>query len=96
MLENLDKLKELSKLLSPDLIRFMELAQNTDTVLMPVKSDKLIFAGQAAEILHVSPAMIYRYVREGLLKPVFTPHSKKRKFWFSEVKALAKKEGEGN
>ena len=94
MLENLKELKELSKILSPDLIRFMELAQNTSTVVMPIKGDKLVFIGEAAETLHVNTAMIARYVKDGLLKPVYTPHSGKRKFWLSEVKALARREGE--
>lgn len=89
---NIQELKELAGILNPDLLRFMELAQNMDTVLMPVKGDKLIFASQAAEVLHVGAGMIYRYVEEGLLRAVYTPHSGKRKFWLSEVKALAKEE----
>lgn len=94
MLNNIEQLSKLAQILTPELLRFMELAQNTETVIMPIKGDKLIFAGQAAETLHVNPNMITRYVNEGLLNPVYTPHSSKRKFWLSEVKALAKRGGD--
>lgn len=72
---NMQELKELAGILNPDLLRFMELAQNMDTVLMPVKGDKLIFASQAAEVLHVGAGMIYRYVEEGLLRAVYEKYN---------------------
>lgn len=87
----IDDIKKLAELVTPELIRFLELSQNADTVLLPVKGDKLIFSGEAAKILRVNSTMISRYVREGLLQPVYTPHGKDRKFWLSEVLALPKK-----
>lgn len=88
---NVEEIKELSAVLTPELLRFMELAQNTEPVLMPVESDVLIYTGQAATVLHTNTTMISRYVKEGLLEPVYTPHCSKRKFWLSEVKKLARR-----
>lgn len=72
----------------------MELAQNVEPVLMPIKGDTLIYLSDAAKVLHTNTTTISRYVKEGLLQPVFTPHCSKRKFWLSEVKGLARREAE--
>ena len=91
---NIEELQELSKLLTPEMLKFLELAQNTEPVLMPIEGDTLIFMSDAAKVLHTNTTMISRYVREGLLRPVYTPHCSKRKFWLSEVKGLARREAE--
>ena len=84
------ELEKLAKILTPEMIRFMELTRDTGAMVMPVKGDTLIFMNDAAKVLHTNSTMISRYVKEGLLRPVYTPHCNKRKFWLSEVKALAK------
>lgn len=86
------ELLELKEALTPELIRFLELTQGIEGVVMPVKADKLIRQGEAAEVLDVSRSTISRYVREGLLQPVYTPHSSQRKFWLSEVKGIVRRE----
>ncbi|MBR1697678.1 MAG: hypothetical protein IJ712_05575 [Anaerovibrio sp.] len=91
MIDNIEELKELSGLMTPELIRFMELSKETGPVI-PIKADKFIFLGEAAEILGTNKTVICRYVREGLLKAWYIPHNPKRKFKLSEVLALAKEE----
>lgn len=91
---DIEELEKLSKLLTPEMLRFMELAQNVEPVIMPIKGDTLIYMSEAAKVLHTNTTMISRYVREGLLRPVFTPHCRKRKFWLSEVKGLVRREAE--
>ena len=55
-----------------------------------IPTDRLIRAGEAAQILGVSKSTIGAFVRAGLLTPLFV-NSDQKKFWLSEVKALPKK-----
>lgn len=89
LVDNIEELKELSGLMTPELIRFMELAKETGPVI-PIKADKYIFLGEAAEILGTNKTVVCRYVRDKLLKAYLLPYSSKRKFKLSEVLALAK------
>ena len=89
---DLQELKILSNLLTPEILEFLKLSQNADTSIMPIKGDKLIQMSEAASVLNVNPSMISRYVKEGLLTAYYTPHSSRRKFWLSEVKGLADKD----
>ena len=57
------------------------------------KTDVLIRAHTAAEILCVSKSAIYGFERQGLLQSYYTPGSNHKKYWLSQVKAIAKKEG---
>ena len=87
-----EKGRELQTLLTdtPEILSFLELMRDMKDgkAIMPVKTDTLILAGQAASILSVDKATIYRYVREGILRPYYTPHSSYMKFWLSDVKAV--------
>lgn len=91
---DVQEIRDLALALTPEVIRFLELSQNADTSVMPIKGDALIESGEAAKVLDVSKTMISRYVREGRLDAYYVPHSSRRKFWLSEVKALATKGGE--
>ena len=86
--------QELKKLLkeTPEIITLLQLLkeQGSDKAVTVIKTDALLLAGQAATVLAVDKARIYGYVKEGLLKPYYTPGSSRMKFWLSEVKALAK------
>ena len=88
LIDNIDELRELHSMMTPELVRFMELARETGPVI-PIKADKLVFLGEAAEVLGTNKTVVCRYIKDGLLKPVYTPYCSKRKFWLSEVKALA-------
>lgn len=91
LIDNIEELRELSKLMTPELIRYMELAKETGPVI-PIKAEKYIFLGEAAEILGTNKTVICRYVRDKLLKAYRLPDSSKRKFRLSEVLALPKEE----
>ena len=86
----LDELRKIHDALTPELIRYLELTNGTGMV-MPIKGDMLIQQSEAAKVLDVNTTSISRFVREGILTPYYTPFSTRRKFWLSEVKALAKK-----
>lgn len=93
----IEKAQTLSKILkdSPEIIRFMELEQGAayaQKIIVPLKMDKLITVRAAAEILGVNPSRIYRYIQSGILKPRKTPESDRKKFWLSEVMAIAGKD----
>jgi len=87
-----DKGRELQTILrgNPDIIQFLQLMKDTGESMaaMPVKTDTLIRAGEAADVLGVDKGLIYTYVREGVLRPYYTPHSRHMKFWLSEVKQV--------
>jgi len=91
-----EKGQELKKLLqeTPEIISFLTLLKDLgdEKVVLPIKTDILIRAGQAAEILGVDKALIYKYVKEGRLHPYRTPPASHMKFWLSEVKAIPQKE----
>ncbi len=92
LIENINELRELTSLLSPELIRFLELSQNKDVSFIPVQGDKLITQSEVAKMLKVTTTTVSHYAKSGLLKPVYTPESSIRKYWLSEVKALPKRE----
>lgn len=79
---------------SPEVLQFLTLLKETgaDQLVSPVRADKLIEAGQAAEVLKVSRNRIGAYCRAGLLPAYYTPGSNNRKFWLRDVLALAQKE----
>lgn len=88
--------QELKTLLkeTPEILSFMKCLHKTGEkqIILPVNLDVLVMANQAAKVLGTDKSNIYRYVREGLLQPFYTPHSQYMKFWLSDVKALARKE----
>lgn len=55
-----------------------------------IPTDRLIRAGEAAQILGVSKSAIGSFVKAGLLTPLYV-NSAQKKFWLSEVKALPRK-----
>ena len=68
---------------------FLELIRELDgKIFLP--SDRLIRAGEAAQILGVSKAAIGAFVKQGLLTPLYV-NSEQKKFWLSQVKALPRK-----
>lgn len=88
--------QELKALLqeTPEILSFMKCLHKSGDkqIVMPVSMDVLVLANQAAKVLGTDKSNIYRYVREGLIRPFYTPHSQYMKFWLSEVKALARRE----
>lgn len=95
-LENLSALvekgRELQILLteSPEILEYLRLIQRNESIV-PQKTDTLIRVNQAAKILCTSKAVIYRYAAERILTPYYTADSRQMKFWYSEVKALARR-----
>ena len=55
-----------------------------------IPTDKLIRAGEAAQILGVSKSTIGAFVKAGLLTPLYV-NSDQKKFWLSQVKTLPRK-----
>ena len=90
------KAGELKKILqeTPEIITYLQLVKDLgdEKAVMPIQTDVLIRAGQAATILGVDKSLIYRYVEEGRLRPYRTPPASHMKFWLSEVKAIPQKE----
>ena len=60
------------------------------TAELQLPTDRLIRAGDAANILGVSKSTIGYFVKAGLLTPLYV-NSEQKKFWLSEVKALPRK-----
>ena len=91
-----EKGRELQKLLqeTPGIIRFMELMKELgdSAAILPAKADRLIRAGEAAQILGVDKAQIYKYAKEGKLTALYTAGSNHKKFWLSAVMSLPKGE----
>lgn len=79
---------------NPEMLTFLQLLKDTDTehIVVPVKADRLIYPGEAREILRVSETTLNQYVDQGLLKSYRTPPKGKRKFWLSEVMAIPQME----
>jgi len=72
-----------------DLQPFLELLKELDgKEFMP--TDRLIRAGEAAQMLGVNPSAIGEFVKAGLLTPLYV-NSDQRRFWLSEVRALPRK-----
>ena len=97
-LEGLEKLiekgRELKKLLqeNPEILEYMRLAEKfSDAAVLPMPTDRLIRAGEAAKILGVNSAKISEYADKKILTKLYVDGSSHSKFWLSEVKALAKK-----
>jgi hypothetical protein len=85
--------KKLKKLLqeSPEVMAFAEAIKDSRDPVLVLENDRLIRAGEAAEILCCSKNCIGTYCRDGLLTPYYTPGSTKRKFRLSEVWSPAKR-----
>ena len=78
--------------IAAELKPFLELIRELDgKAILPTPIDRLIRAGEAAEILGVSQTTIGRFIREGLLKPYYV-NSEQRRFKLSEVNSLIKDE----
>ena len=75
--------------IAAELQPFLEVIRELDgKIFLP--SDRLIRAGEAAQILGVSKAAIGSFVKHGLLTPLYV-NSEQKKFWLSQVKALPRK-----
>jgi len=68
---------------------FLELIKELDGKEF-APTDRLIRAGDAAQMLGVNPSAIGEFVKAGLLTPLYV-NSDQRKFWLSEVRALPRK-----
>lgn len=94
-----EKGKELQKLLqeTPGIIRFMELMKELgdSAAILPAKADRLIRAGEAAQILGVDKNTIYRFAKEGRLTVLYTAGSNQKKFWLSDIIRLPERRDEG-
>ena len=92
-LDNLvTKGQELKRLLteSPEIIEYMRLAQQGGgDVLLPERMDHLISAKKAAFILGVGKSTVYRLESEGHLTAFYTPNSRTKKYWMSDVMRVA-------
>lgn len=87
------KAKELKKLLqeNPEILEYMRLAEKfSDAAVLPIPTDRLIRAGEAAKILGVNPAKITEYADRKILTRLHVDGSIQSKFWLSEVKSVAK------
>lgn len=79
------KLQSVTRELQP----FFEMIKELDGKAI-VPTDRLIRAGEAAEILGVNKSTISAFCKAGLLTPLYV-NSDQKKFWLSEVKALPRK-----
>lgn len=78
--------------IAAELKSFLELIRELDgKAILPMPTDRLIRAGEAAEILGVSQTTIGRFVSKGVLKPYYV-NSEQRRFKLSEVNSLIKEE----
>ena len=81
------KLQEIAREIMPLIEAIRELDGRE---VIPTPTDRLIRAGDAAQILGVNQSTIGAFVREGLLKPYYV-NSDQKKFWLSDVKALPRR-----
>lgn len=88
LLEHVNQLAALLE--NPNVLRYMELAVKMGKTpnVVPEAVDRLIFMGEAASILKVSNASICKWERQGLLTAYYTPGSKLKRYWLSDVMAL--------
>lgn len=84
--EQAKELQAIAVELKPFLEMIRELGGRT---ILPAPADRLIRAGEAAQLLGVSQTTIGHFVRDGLLKPYYV-NSEQRRFKLSEVNALIK------
>ena len=75
--------------IAAELQPFLEAVKELDGKAI-IPTDRLIRAGEAAQILGVSKATIGTFAKKGLLTPLYV-NSDQKKFWLSEVKALLRK-----
>lgn len=79
---------------NPEIFEYMRLAEKfSDAAILPLPTDRLVRAGEAAKILGVNPAKIGEYAEKKLLTKLHVEGSSQNKFWLSEVKSMAKKTG---
>jgi excisionase family DNA binding protein len=90
----IEKGKELQRLLqsSPEIVAFAKTLQQAKEPVLLLENDRLVQAGEAANILGVNKSYIGQLVKQGLLTPYYTPGSSYRKFRLSEVWSIPKKE----
>lgn len=77
------KLQTIARELQP----FLEMLKDYDGAL---PTDRLIRSGEAAKILGVGQDIIGKFVRAGLLTPLYV-NSDQRRFWLSEVMKVPRK-----
>ena len=70
-----------------DLLPFLEKLKDFDGAL---PTDRLIRSGEAAKILGVGQDVIGKFVKAGLLTPLYV-NSDQRRFWLSEVMKVPRK-----
>ena len=78
---------------NPEILEYLRLLEkfSGEKSIIPIPADKLVMSGEAAEVLGVNKATIDGYSRAGILTPLYTAGSTHKKFWLSEVKAVAKR-----
>lgn len=91
---NTSDLEELSKFVTQarelrEIVR--EIMPYIEIIKREMPNDRLIRAGEAAQILGVSKSTIGQFVKAKLLTPFYTANSQHQKFWLSQVKALPRK-----
>ena len=95
---SIDEVKQLSKLVqdNPDLLTMLKLLDknHVEKLVLPVRADKLVGTTEALDILKVSEATFRGYWQKGLIEAYYTPDSRNRKFWLSDVMAIPRKEAE--
>ena len=95
---SIDEVKQLSKLVqdNPDLLTMLKLLDknHVEKLVLPVRADKLIGTTEALDILKVSEATIRGYWQKGLIEVYYTPDSRTRTFWLSDVMVIPRKEEE--
>ena len=89
---NTSDLEELSKFVTQarelrEIVR--EIMPYIEIIKREMPNDRLIRAGEAAQILGVSKSTIGQFVK--VLTPFYTANSVHQKFWLSQVKALPRK-----
>ena len=93
---SIDEVKQLSKLVqdNPDLLTMLKLLDknHVEKLVLPVRADKLIGTTETLDILKVSEATFRGYWQKGSLEAYYTPDSRNRKFWLSDVMAIPRKE----
>ena len=89
----IEKTVQLKKLLndSPEILEYLQLSKLVDKNVLPIPTDRLIRAGEAAKVLCVSKATVYHYARNKSLPAYLTPGSNHLKFWLSDIKKLARR-----
>ena len=75
--------------IAAELQPFLEMIRELDGKAI-IPTDRLVRAGEAAQILGVSKSAIGTFAKAGLLTPLYV-NSDQKKFWLSEVKALPRK-----